>query len=178
MLPLKNTLRRNGDLALSKTLTHKYLKSILDYNPDTGLFRWIGPPKSGRKKYPGDKAKTGYWRIGIDRKRYLAHRLAWFWFYGKWPKYDIDHIDGDGTNNRISNLRDVTKFVNLQNMKSAHKDSKSGLLGVQKNVNGITWSARIMVKRKSIYLGNFKTKEEAHEAYIKAKRELHEGNAL
>jgi len=94
----------------------------------------------------------------------------------RWPEHDIDHINGVRADNRISNLRDVVRAVNLQNRRSSHRRSLSGLLGVKKNHNG--WSAGITKQGVLLHLGTFKTPEQAHSAYIAAKRQFHEGNTL
>lgn len=115
----------------------------------------------------------GYIYIGIDKSNYLAHRLAWLYVYGTWPDKDIDHIDGNITNNRIQNLRLTTETHNSQNQRQAHKGSYSGLLGVYPA--GKRWRAMITVNKKTISLGVFATKDEAYDVYIKNKRKLHPG---
>lgn len=88
----------------------------------------------------------------------------------------VDHIDGDGLNNAWVNLRDVSPAVNMQNRKCATRASKHQLLGVTENHK--RFLAQIMVNKKYQYIGTYDTPREAHEAYLKAKRELHEGNTL
>ncbi len=157
-------------------MTSDELKQILDYNPETGIFIWkitIGRAKIGF--VAGSIDKGGYIRICKDGKEYYAHRLAWFYIYGKWPNYQIDHINGDKIDNRIENLRDVMEFVNHQNLRKARVDNKAGHLGVGKMDRYQKYFSKISIAGKSIYLGSFETPEEAHQAYLDAKRKFHEG---
>jgi hypothetical protein len=107
---------------------------------------------------------------------YLEHRVIWLWVTGEWPLHGIDHIDGVKDNNRWANLRDVSPSVNSQNTKRAKAGSSTGLLGVTRM--GSRFQAKIMTRGKMAYLGTFATGQLAHEAYLAAKRELHEGNTL
>ena len=153
-------------------LTHKRLKSILDYNPNTGMFKWkVLPKKSTRNKigcYAGClNINDGYVVIVINGKTYRAHRLAWFYFYGNWPKRQVDHIDMDKQNNSIKNLRDVTARTNKSNNKLRQEGR---LLGTSRHDG--KWQARIYINPKDVHLGTFNTELEAHEAYKKALAEL------
>jgi hypothetical protein len=157
------------------------IKDILSYDMETGEFRWKinrgGFAKAGTMA--GSIDTHGYRQIMLQRKLYLAHRLAWFYVTGEWPKYQIDHIDGDRTNNRFANLRDVIKITNVQNQKSAHSNNKSsGLLGVSWRADIGKWVAGIRISGKRKSLGHFTSKEEAHAAYITAKRKYHHGCTL
>lgn len=116
--------------------------------------------------------------IWVDGHCHRAHRLAWLHVHGVWPKDDVDHMDGNRVNNCIANLRDVDRSTNLQNMRSPGRPSKSGLLGVSWFERDRNWLARICVDGKNRYLGYFQTKEQAHEAYVAAKRKLHAGCTL
>jgi len=116
----------------------------------------------------------------IDGKIYLAHRLAWLYVHGVMPKKNIDHINGVKTDNRIENLRDVAQSVNLQNLQRARKNRKSSrLLGVSHSNRGTClarpYRARIVVDGRELSLGTFATEQEAHQAYLAAKRIHHEG---
>jgi HNH endonuclease len=112
--------------------------------------------------------------IMLDGKNYKAHRLIWLYVTGSWPVNCIDHINGDPYDNRFDNLRDVTHQVNLQNIRKASRQKKrSSLLGAFRNHN--KWMSRIKVNGKDKYLGNFETEEEAHAAYLAAKRKYHIG---
>jgi hypothetical protein len=148
---------------------------LLTYDPETGDFWWRMKPYKGRVKV-GDLAGTsftgGYWGVRINQVRYPAHRLAWFYMHGEWPNGDIDHINGDRLDNRIANLRDVSRSVNLQNQKRAKGHNRLGVLGVRKRGN--RFAARI----NDTHLGYFDSADQAHAAYLLAKRELHEGCTL
>ena len=151
------------------------LKNI-HYDPETGVFsrKRRFAPNAPAGVIDNAHDGSGHMKIRINRKKYYAHRLAWLYMTGDWPKYDIDHINGNGMDNRWANLRDVPTMVNCQNQKKANRANKStGLLGSHKC--GRYFTATIQVKGKPIYLGNFRTAQAAHEAYISAKRTLHEG---
>lgn len=153
-------------------ITQERLKELVKYEPETGQMTWRVNKARGAKVggRVGSIQAFGYLETKIDGVCYRVHRLAWFYYYGDWPRAEIDHIDGNRTNNVISNLREATRAQNCQN-KSRSSLSKIGVKGVGFH-NG-AYRARINVNNKQIYLGHFKTIEEAHEAYCKAARELH-----
>lgn len=155
------------------------LQFLLHYDPDSGEFIWKqGSPRAERGASAGTKrwCRTAYYiDMKLDGRHYKAHRLAWLYVHGHWPIHEIDHIDGDGTNNRIANLRDVTRQINMQNQRRAKGVTKSGLLGVTRDSAGYGWNAVIGVDGATRHIGFFKDKEEAHEAYVEAKRRLHPG---
>lgn len=162
---------------MKKIISADYLRSILEYNKDTGAFIWLVDRKKVMQgSVAGAKNKGGYNQIQIDGVKYRACRLAWFYVHGKWPNGVIDHIDGNNQNDAFGNLRDVTQRVNLQNQSKAQSSNKSGRLGVSKHYG--KYEARIRIDGKQIRLGNFETEELAHQAYLAAKREFHEGNTL
>ena len=138
------------------------LKSYLEYNKDTGKFtRKISTSNRIRA---GDIAgyldKTvGYIRISVKSKTYLAHHLVWLYHHGYLPK-EIDHINGIRNDNRIENLREVSRLENTRN-KEMHGRNTSGVTGITYNKAGKSWRARINVNYKEIYLGCFKNKEDA-----------------
>lgn len=155
-------------------LTQARLKELLSYDPETGSF-WsvVGRKGVKNKSTPVGCNKTDGYRICyLETVRYYEHRLAWLYVYGVWPDH-VDHINGNKSDNRISNLRSVSGPVNRQNIKRAYITSTTGILGISKNKK--RWSARIGISNKTICLGTFDTKKEAHEAYIVAKRRLHIG---
>ncbi len=164
--------------SISKSISIDRLKEELRYEPDTGLFFWkkSGQGRGSIEKPAGGKDRKGYTLICVDYKRLLAHRIAWAMTYGEWPATQIDHRDCDKSNNRIDNLRLSSDSLNRQNMRRARIDSTSGLIGALKyGGKKRPWTSRIKVDGKYVQLGTFITAEEAHEAYIKAKRELHPG---
>lgn len=155
-------------------ITAERLREVLDYNPETGLFLW--KMAFCRKVRVGASAGCsygGYKHISVDKRLYRAHRLAWLYVHGEWPAGDIDHINGNRSDNRIANLRDVSRRVNLQNIRDPKPSNKSGLLGASKN--GKFWAAVIRTNGKRLFVGNFPTPEQAHHAYVEAKRRMHEG---
>jgi len=156
-------------------ITASRLREVLRYDADTGKFHWlVSHQKIKRGDVAGAFTSKGYIRIKIDGRTYRAHRLAWFYVTGEWPKDEIDHRNTDKADNRISNLREASRSINEQNKRVARADNVSaGLLGVSKT--GRTWQAQIEFGEKKHYIGKFKTPEDAHAAYIEAKRKLHEG---
>ena len=152
-------------------MTRDELKQHVDYNADTGRFLRVGK----ESKRIGCIVKihgTMYMEIRIRGKLYFAHRLAWLLYHGNWPKCEIDHIDGDGLNNRISNLRDVTRLVNSRNAHRRHPTKNNLPPGVSKTKGG-RYTARICVNAKTKHLGVFDDAASASAKYRQAKCELH-----
>jgi len=156
-------------------LTHEYLKSVLHYDPESGVFTRLISNNGFIKinSIAGTIHPKGYVIIGINKKYYKAHRLAWFYMHGVWPENQIDHINHNKSDNSIINLRLATNAENTQNKIKPRSDNKCGLLGVSYYKNYGNYVAQIQVNNKKRLLGYFTTPEEAHEAYLKAKRELH-----
>ena len=156
-------------------LTIERLKELLTYNPETGLFTWNvdrgGRAKKGSKA--GALSHSGYVYISIDRKTVLAHRIAWMMVHGEMPDKHVDHINGDRTDNRIANLRLAVRSQNNANAK-LRKDSGSGFKGVTFSKQMQKWVGQIRVNGRLIYLGSYRTPEEAHAAYLMA-AEVHFG---
>src|SRR6185369_5842834 len=97
--------------------------------------------------------------------------------HGEWPKHDIDHINGDIIDNRIANLRDVPRLLNMQNQRRAQAKNATGFLGVTQDKKRGTYHPKIRIpgEKNPRHLGTFRTAEAAHEAYLEAKRKLHAG---
>jgi hypothetical protein len=149
------------------------VSEYLKYYPNTGLFYWIkNTGKKNANSLAGSYMSKGYKQIGFKGKMVLAHRLAWFFEYGVFPAFDIDHVNGNKDDNSIINLRECTNAQNSQNETKARINNLTGFLGVIRN--GDRYLSRITLNGKGIRLGLFNTAQEAHEAYLKAKRELHE----
>ena len=149
--------------------TQEILKEYFQYNPETGLFIWKifrggGSPKIGT--IAGTPHEDGYVKIKVNGKIYAAHRLAWLYMTGAFPDQEIDHINGDGTDNRFSNLREASRTENNRNTK-VRKNNTSGFKRVSKNRHG-KWVAHIHAEGRQHYLGAFDTPEAAHEAYCTA----------
>lgn len=156
-------------------LTQEALKSIMEYNPETGDFVRIKTTSANAKKGSIAGCKDTYGRtvIRINNTLHYAHRLAWLYMYGEFPKELIDHIDMDKGNNRLENLREANKALNAQNKKSPQSNNKTGFLGVSYAKWAKLYRASIHVDGKTKRLGYFKTAEDAHAAYIEAKRSIH-----
>lgn len=161
-------------------LTAERVRELFNYDPFTGVLAWKKQPR-GRYKpslVAGYRSKEGYLITSVDNKLRKNHRLAWAVAYGAWPKHEIDHINGDKSDNRIANLRDVAHKENVENLLTANSYSKGRVLGVSWHVRIQKFHARIGVNGKLIHLGYYTTPEEAHQAYLTAKRRLHAGNTL
>jgi hypothetical protein len=163
-----------------KTYPLDELRLWFRYEPHTGyIFRLRD---SGKKK-TGDRAEhvnKKYLMVKIPKMGEIpAHRVAWALHHGEWPTGDIDHKFNLTMDNRISELRDVHHAVNLQNRRSASKNSKTGVLGVSPSFFRLGhFRADIHVDGKQVVLGHFKTVEEAQDAYLSAKRKHHAGCTL
>jgi hypothetical protein len=151
------------------------IKDYLSYDPLTGLFTCI--KKYSRCIKVGSVLKGGgnrnAKRIQFNKTRYLAHILAWYFTYGEMPKHAIDHINEDPSDNRIANLRLDINRENTQNISSLQCNNTSGFRGVYWLKLNKCWVAQIKIKGKQTYIGRFDTVEEAHAAYLCAKREHH-----
>jgi hypothetical protein len=154
-------------------LTWERLHMLLNYDAETGVFTW----KIKRKQVnPGDLAGCTkgkrYRHIQIDSRTYLAHRLAWFYIHGTWPIYQIDHINNDHFDNRITNLREASAAENTRN-RPGRLNTLTGIKGVCFRPRLNKWEANIMCNGIAIYLGQFATAELAQQAYGSAAHELH-----
>lgn len=150
-------------------LSAEDLRELVVYDKNTGAFRRLIKGRVG-SPYTVD----GYIRLRIDGVSFRAHRLAWLYVTGDWPSNQIDHINGNRADNRFENLRDVTTKQNTMNQREAHKNNKSGLLGVRVRSDGSGFYASIKIDGKARYLGSFKDALAAHDAYVTAKREYHQ----
>lgn len=172
---LLTTLRKDRIMAAEDSigLTLDRLRQLVHYDPETGVFTRLS---NRRNVYLGPISNAlmthGHTRLRIDRVPYLSHRLAWFYVHGRWPS-TIDHINGDANDNRICNLREVSHTMNMQNKRAPFKNNKCGFLGVRFKAG--RYEASIYTQGKKHHLGRFDLPEEAHEAYVAAKRRLHEG---
>ena len=143
-------------------LTAEYLRSVLHYEPETGIFtrKVSTSPRIKVGDAAGCPDGRGYLQIKVQSRKHLAHRLAWLYVYGEWPKLDIDHINRNRSDNRIANLREATCKQNHQN-RSRPSNNTSGHPGVVWHKRGSKWVASIGHNYKDIYLGCFATIEEA-----------------
>lgn len=147
--------------------TIQHLRECLDYNPRTGALTWRERPRSHfkndgvwaawNKKHSHTEVfsrKGGYLSLKVDGVQYLAHRVAWAMETGEWPKGGIDHINGDKSDNRISNIRDVSPAENSKN-KVASKNNTSGFIGIGWNKASKKWMAYIGSGSGQLHLGLF-----------------------
>lgn len=155
-------------------LTAGRLREVLSYDGGTGEFRWnvTLSRRAVAGKVAGGKDAQGRILIRIDRKLHLAHRLAWLYAHGTWPAEVIDHINGDPSDNRLSNLREANHSQNSCNMRR-HLDNKSGIKGVYFDTRKKAWFAQISHRGDNRVLGRFTSKEAAGAAYARASREIH-----
>jgi len=150
-----------------KSLTSEELRQDLDYNPETGIFTkrltaqsvgcFLGPKR--------------YILVHVKGRGYLAHRLAWLYMTGEWPKDQLDHINGIKDDNRWTNLREATNGQNRANCQ-LQKNNTTGFKGVTAYPNG-RYRARVNLNKKFIHLGYYATAEEAYAAYCKGAIEVH-----
>lgn len=169
----------------SKIGLHAHLRSvpvspenvagIFDYRD--GKLYWKSS-LSGKNRIKGREAgglnADGYVNVEVGGKSIGVHRIVWLMHNGQWPVGEIDHRNGVRNDNRIENLRDVAHDTNTQNRRAATSGSKTGLLGVTMHKNG-QFRARIRSNGRLRSIGLFDSAEEAHAAYIAAKRKLHAG---
>jgi len=161
-----NTLHLNNDYGSSQMpnniLAQKDLKEALQYDSETGLFTRIKSHSNSSKKTGENYTHNdeGYIRIFVCGKLYYAHRLAWLYIYGEFPKHQIDHINHIKDDNRMINLRKATSRENKKNA-PLRKDNKSGVVGVCIHKRSQKWSAEIKVNGKKVHLGLFEHKVDA-----------------
>jgi hypothetical protein len=155
-------------------LTQQRLKELFNYDPETG---WFTNRTSRGAAAEGKRAGTfvnfmyGYRRIVIAYKKYYEHHLAWLYVHGEWVD-EIDHRDGDGSNNAIANLRACDRSQN--NFNSLRRPGQSGLRGAYLDRRNLQWYSQIQLGGQVTFLGNFDSAEEAHEAFMAA-AEIHHG---
>ena len=150
-------------------LTQDLVRSLFNYNPDTGELSYIN--KSGRGKRKDKKvgciSTYGYLTVWVGGSVCQLHRVVWVYVYGQLPFYGIDHINGDRLDNRILNLRDVDQSENTKNRRKS-KNNTSGFNGVFWDNKLNKWRARVSVNKSIIYLGSFTNKDDAIAARIEA----------
>ena len=153
-----------------RTIDIDDLRRNLSYDPDTGVIMWIDSPRRGLRA--GYEHTRGYRCIRYQKIRTPEHRIAWALFYGEWPEYHIDHINGDHADNRIANLRVATWSQNSMN-KPVQSNNKSGYKGVHREKSTGKWVANINVAGTRYRLGRFNTAEEAYAKYCEAAPKIH-----
>jgi hypothetical protein len=169
-------------------ITKEYLHSVLNYNADSGVFKWkhrADMTRSWNARFSGTVAGTknpiraglragenAYFVIVINKKPYLLHVLAWLYMTGEIAKNSIDHVDGNPRNNRWDNLRKCTKSENQCN-RAIQSNNTSGYKGVSWDKRRMKWKAYIKINTKMIYLGRFDNIEDASDARIQAMNDIH-----
>lgn len=156
---------------MEDTPTLEEMKEHLKYIPETGQFIRLTYKDSHPSKIAGSPNNHGYIRIYVLGRVYSAHRLAFFFTHGRWPDGEIDHINGDRRDNRIENLRECSRFQNIQNVRRTKAN------GVPKGVfwdkRFQKWQVQIRANGRKVHVGYFKEITEAEAAAIKARQELH-----
>jgi hypothetical protein len=161
---------------LDDPLTADQLRTLLDYDPATGIFIWkwrddVTLQENARHAgHVAGSTQDSYTRIDIHARHYAAHRLAWLYVHGRWPKEQIDHINRNRTDNRIANLREATHGQNSVNR--PWRGSSSGIIGVRATRPPGRWEAQINYEGTRIYLGRFATTDAARRAYEEARTRL------
>jgi hypothetical protein len=151
-------------------ITAEILRALLHYEPETGVFMWLKSGKGRRlNRVAGQVATDAYLQITINGRKYSAHRLAWLYMMGEWPKAEIDHINTDRADNRWCNLRESTRSQNSANATKCANTS-SYFKGVYWNKQRCKWQAQIEVNGKHIPLGRFAHSYLAYAAYCLAAR--------
>lgn len=173
-------------------LTAELLRSRMSYDPDAGVFTWLPHPGKANGHRAWDKQWAGkpalvrptkspsgggtYALIRLLGKHYGVHRLVWLYVHGRWPTEEIDHIDGDPLNNRLTNLREATHAQNQMN-KGPMRNNVSGFKGVNYRKGPGRYQryvAQIKIPGGTVkHIGSFKTAEEASAAYEAFAQQLH-----
>jgi hypothetical protein len=153
------------------SITQERLRALLSYDSESGLFTWRNAAGQGGRIPPGSVAGSigsqGYRVITIGSQRLSAARLAWLYVYGVWPPNQIDHINRERSDDRISNLRLATSGQNKAN-NGMYRNNTSGFKGVYFDKERGHWRAKTKVNGKRMWLGRFATREEAYAAYCNA----------
>ena len=156
------------------TVTQERLRELFDYDQKQGYLirKARTSPNTRIGEVAGRINNKGYRQTMVDNHRYMEHRLVWLYVYGAWPLVDVDHINGNRSDNRIENLRLATRAENQQNV-GMRSHNTSGYIGVTwyKKLN--KWRAQIKAHGKKLHIGLFDCPAEAHKAYLAKKAELH-----
>jgi len=151
----------------------EFVRKTFAYDLKTGLFTWkyrVANVLAG--SVAGSKGANGYTYIRFRKLSVLAHRLAWFYVYGEWPKEQVDHVNGDRSDNSLENLRLASQSQNSCNG-ALRSTNTSGYRGVSWSKAKKKWVASVVKERKQYKLGYFDSKEDAYLAYLEAARRLH-----
>lgn len=160
---------------MDKSLADR-VREVFDYDPESGILTRL--KSTGNRSRLGpclSKAAIGYYVARLDGVLYYVHRLIWIHQTGECPE-QIDHKDGDRTNNKFKNLRQCTDAQNKQNMKPLFSSNTSGFNGVWWNKQAGKWQVDIKLDGKKKYFGRFDSVECAGQVALAAKRALHPFN--
>ena len=150
-------------------INQDFIKSKLNYDPETGIFTWKRKKVSNTAGY---LQKDGYIRFNFNNKHFRAHTLAWLYMYGEYPSQHIDHINGNPSDNRISNLRLCTRSQNMHNRK-VNKTNKLGIKGVCWNKRIKKFHVQISLNGKVNHIGYFEDLELAELVAIESRIKFH-----
>lgn len=177
-------------LGIEDALTADEARAIFNYDDATGVLTWKcnrrttkGYINARAGSQAGGKDKKGYLAMSFQPPRspkpiyYFAHRIIWLIVTGAWPTSEVDHVNGDKSDNRWQNLRHADDEINSQNRRHANRNNSTGFLGVTIDKSGL-YVSRIGHRRKLLVIGKYPTPQEAHKAYVEAKRRLHAGGTL
>jgi hypothetical protein len=139
-------------------LTQDELKTLIHYDPSTGVFTSLL-----KNKTVGSLTYKGYLRLNLQKRLYMAHRIAWLYMTGEFPGIEIDHIDGDRRNNRWANLRLATRKQNMENT-SLFSNNTSGHRGVIWYKRNSKWGATVFHNGKRYFAGLYLTADDASRA--------------
>lgn len=153
---------------MSKHLSYQRAHELFTYDPVNGLLLWRvskGTAKAG--KVAGKLERDGYMRVQTDGKLYLVHRIAWLLQKGDWPEFEVDHVNGDPSDNRWLNLRHASHSENGKNLKK-YDNNKSGFKGVCWHNRLKKWQVRINYNGIQYHLGYHTELEHANAYYAGA----------
>jgi hypothetical protein len=160
-------------------LTQEKLKTLLSYDPDTGVLTWQSKPSRGIKvgRQAGTPTSQGYLALQINKKKMLVHRAIWFYVHGVWPPEEIDHINHVRDDNRLCNLRLANRLENSHNTQK-HEKNLSGHKGVAWHNRNKKWQVQMRFAGKNYYVGQFSDLQDAIQARLQTETKLYADHNL
>jgi HNH endonuclease len=160
-------------------LTQEKLKTLLQYDPDTGVLIWRTKPSRGVKagRIAGTPTSEGYIALQINKQKMYAHRAIWLYVHGVWPSEEIDHINRIRNDNRLCNLRLANRLENSHNTRK-HDKSLLGHKGVAWHNRNKKWQVQMRFCGKSYYVGQFLNLQDAIQARLQAETKLYADHNL